>query len=79
MPQCLFEGTRQVVRCLAPRKGALRQRAEPNTVAAVPMEAKLTAASELAESKPAAAAAQFEALIVDAETSEDAIKVKESA
>ena len=43
------------------------------------MEAKLSAAAELAEAKPAAAAAQFEALIVDAETSEDAIKVKESA
>ena len=54
---------------------------EPSRTPSPPlaMEAKLTAASELAESKPAAAAAQFEALIVDAETSEDAIKVKESA
>jgi 26S proteasome regulatory subunit N6 len=42
------------------------------------MEAKLTAAAELAETNPAAAAAQFEALIVSAETSEDAVKVKES-
>jgi 26S proteasome regulatory subunit N6 len=43
------------------------------------MEAKLTAAAELAETNPAAAAAQFEALIVSAEASEDAVKVKESA
>ena len=43
------------------------------------MEAKLTAAAELAETTPAAAAAQFEALIVSAEASEDAVKVKESA
>ena len=43
------------------------------------MEAKLSAAAELAESKPAVAAAQLEDLIISAETSEDAVKVKESA
>jgi len=43
------------------------------------MEVKLIAAAELAESKPAVAAAQLEDLIISAETSEDAVKVKESA
>ena len=43
------------------------------------MEAKLEQADELAESSPAAAAAQYESLIVSPETGEEATKVKEQA